>query len=77
MVGAGIQISRGEGRYAAVTQTLGRRFPMPTDVPRNANIGKLAAGYLFPTIGKVRKQAIRWSGGGEEGGGRDSKSEGA
>jgi hypothetical protein len=27
---------------------------MPTDVPRNANIAKLAAGYLFPTIGRVR-----------------------
>ena len=27
---------------------------MPVDVPRNANIAKLAAGYLFPTIGKVQ-----------------------
>ena len=27
---------------------------MPIDAPRNANIAKLAAGYLFPTIGKVR-----------------------
>ena len=27
---------------------------MPIEAPRNANIAKLAAGYLFPTIGRVR-----------------------
>jgi hypothetical protein len=32
---------------------------MPSDVPRNANISKLAAGYLFPTIGRV--SALRFS----------------